>query len=107
MPETFIVEKVRALVLEIIEDWQQSLEPPYALGKFDSRLLPDIDQLLAGVQPMIDKLNKAVSLGNSYDDLVWLAEREIINLFARVGYPRYVMEQYVRAFNLGRRLKKD
>jgi hypothetical protein len=98
MPDKSLVEKVQAIVLEMINDLDQRIERrPFSIS---SRLQPDIDKLLAGVQPMIDRLNDAVSSGISYDEFIWRAQCEIVNLYAENDYPRAELERNPYVWNL-------
>jgi hypothetical protein len=93
------IEKVRAVVLELIDDMDQRIERrPFSIS---SRLQPDIDQMLAGVTPMLERL---ALLDCGPDEFIWCVQHEIIALYVGIGYPRSDMERL--AWHLAPQLKK-
>jgi hypothetical protein len=93
------IEKVRAVLLEMIDDWDARIErTPFSIS---ARLQPDIDQMLAGVTPMLERL---AALDCDRDEFIWRVQHEIISLYVGIGYPRSDMERL--AWHLAPQLRK-
>jgi hypothetical protein len=93
------LEKVRAVLLEMIDDWDQRIERrPFSIS---ARLQPDIDAMLAGMEPMLARL---ALLDCDREEFIWRVQHEIISLYVGIGYPQSEMERL--AWHLAPQLRK-